>query len=146
MGSWGAFRWGIHVPLSCVFVFWRKRGGNRRESGVKRKQRAAFPLAVTVLLPQHESPPMYYHVQEAGCLLRKWVEAQQGFFFLFFFGVCFPQKLRILLEQQSCHYASIFSGCKLKSFADFTVLFVVGAQRQWHYLVCKIYLWGWCLF
>lgn len=46
-------------------------------SGVKRKQRAVFPLAATVLLPQHESPPMYYHVQEAGCLLRKWVGAQR---------------------------------------------------------------------
>lgn len=60
----------------CVFV-WRKWGGNRRVSGVKRKQRAVFPLAATVLLPQHESPPMYYHGQEAGCLLGKWVGARQ---------------------------------------------------------------------
>lgn len=51
---------------------------------MKRKQRAVFPLAATVLLPQHESPPMYYHVLEAGCLLPKWVEAQQRFLVCFF--------------------------------------------------------------
>lgn len=65
-----------HSAAACVCV-WRKWGGNRRVSGVKRKQRAVFPLAATVLLPQHESLPMYYRVREAGCLLREWVEAQQ---------------------------------------------------------------------
>lgn len=30
---------------------------------MRRKQRAVFPLAAAVLLPQHESPPMHYHVQ-----------------------------------------------------------------------------------
>lgn len=60
-----------HCVCVCVCV-WRKWGGNRRVSGVKRKQRAVFPLAATMLLPQHESLLMYYHVQEAGCLLGKW--------------------------------------------------------------------------
>lgn len=69
---------------------------------MKRKQRAVFPLAATVLLPQHESPPMYYHVQEAGCLLRKWVGAQRrSTHFVFFF----------VATVHPCHYKHCISYC-----------------------------------
>lgn len=35
---------------------------------MKRKQHAVFPLAAKVLLPQHESPSMCFHILEADCL------------------------------------------------------------------------------
>lgn len=52
------------IPSVCVCVC---VGG-----GEKRKQRAESPLAAMVLLPQHESPSMCYHVWEASCLLIGW--------------------------------------------------------------------------
>lgn len=122
----------------CVFV-WRKWGGNRRVSGVKRKQRAVFPLAATVLLPQHESPPMYYHVQEAGLSAQKMGGSSAAFnsFCIFFATVhpcyykhcisyCGPpawfaeekkKRLHVLRQLQPKHYTPVFSWYKLKYFS-----------------------------
>lgn len=51
------------VQYVCMSVcVQRQWGESRRVSGAKCKQRAVFPLAAKVLLPQHESQSMCYHI------------------------------------------------------------------------------------
>lgn len=66
---------------------------------MKRKQRAVFPLAATVLLPQHESPPMYYHVQEAGLSAQKMGGSSAAFnSFCIFLLQCIPVIISIVFR------------------------------------------------
>lgn len=58
-----------YMALLCVYVcvcmsvcVQRQWGESRRVSGAKCKQRAVLPLAAKVLLPQHESQSMCYHI------------------------------------------------------------------------------------